>query len=280
MFDLERAIADWRRRMESAGVRNPEVLDELESHLRQDFERRPAAGLSEAEAFQTASLSLGTSAEIQTEFKKLKARPVYVPVMLGIWIFLLVWLAAYLATIPIGGHARAVLIRFHIFFLTTGYGTAFVAGGIGAAYILSRQFWEPSVGRTYWLARSALFYAAVATVFSAVGVTLGRLWAAETFGIPLVTLKFIGSWSVVAWGIAVLALRRFKRASDHQTLLFCNAGNIIVWLAWFGAGMASASAGIRLSIGWVLEALLAAYVAVLALGFAPPRNRAQNPRVS
>jgi hypothetical protein len=33
MFDLERAISDWRRHMLAAGLKAPAPLDELESHL-------------------------------------------------------------------------------------------------------------------------------------------------------------------------------------------------------------------------------------------------------
>jgi len=38
MFNLEQAILDWRRQMAASGIKAPDVLDELESHLRDDVE--------------------------------------------------------------------------------------------------------------------------------------------------------------------------------------------------------------------------------------------------
>ena len=38
MFDLDHAIRQWRRQMANDGVRRPEALDELESHLREEIE--------------------------------------------------------------------------------------------------------------------------------------------------------------------------------------------------------------------------------------------------
>ena len=42
MFNLEKAIADWRRQMTKGGIRAGEVLDELESHLREDIDAQLA----------------------------------------------------------------------------------------------------------------------------------------------------------------------------------------------------------------------------------------------
>ena len=40
MFDLEQAILEWRRQMTAGGIKAPEVLDELESHLHDDVDSR------------------------------------------------------------------------------------------------------------------------------------------------------------------------------------------------------------------------------------------------
>jgi hypothetical protein len=44
MFNLEQSLLEWRRQMQSAGVSNPEIVDELESHLREDWARQVALG--------------------------------------------------------------------------------------------------------------------------------------------------------------------------------------------------------------------------------------------
>jgi hypothetical protein len=48
--------------MLSAGVRNPDIVDELESHLREDWERRVQSGESEEEAFESAVQDVGQAA--------------------------------------------------------------------------------------------------------------------------------------------------------------------------------------------------------------------------
>jgi len=70
MFDVEKAVADWRRRMQMSGLRSPEVLDELESHLRDDIGRRMAGGMNECHAFELAVRSLGEAIELKREFMK------------------------------------------------------------------------------------------------------------------------------------------------------------------------------------------------------------------
>jgi hypothetical protein len=71
MFNLEQAIADWRRQMVIAGVRTPIILDELEGHLRDDVEAQVRAGLNLQEAFAAAAERIGVSNALQSEFKKL-----------------------------------------------------------------------------------------------------------------------------------------------------------------------------------------------------------------
>jgi leader peptidase (prepilin peptidase)/N-methyltransferase len=75
MFNLEQAIADWRRRICSGGIQSTEVLDELESHLREEVERRIKSGLSGQQAFATAADQIGRPEALKTEFAKACHRP-------------------------------------------------------------------------------------------------------------------------------------------------------------------------------------------------------------
>jgi hypothetical protein len=74
MFNLEQSISEWRRQMQSVGARNPEILDELESHLREDLARRMQSGESEQQAFEAAVQRLGQVSLLKHEFAKLGAR--------------------------------------------------------------------------------------------------------------------------------------------------------------------------------------------------------------
>ena len=71
MFDLEHAIADWRRRMLAAGIKTPALLDELESHLREDVERRVQMGSGATEAFHAAVERIGEAGVLQAEYAKI-----------------------------------------------------------------------------------------------------------------------------------------------------------------------------------------------------------------
>jgi hypothetical protein len=70
MFDLEQAIADWRRQMLAAGIKTPVPLEELEIHLREEIERQMKAGLSGQKAFEISTRRIGSPEILKCEFKK------------------------------------------------------------------------------------------------------------------------------------------------------------------------------------------------------------------
>jgi hypothetical protein len=70
MYNLDTSIKAWRRQMLSAGLRNPLVLDELESHLREDVQRRMQSGLGAEQAFESAVRCIGQPDALQNEFAK------------------------------------------------------------------------------------------------------------------------------------------------------------------------------------------------------------------
>jgi hypothetical protein len=70
MFDLEMAIAEWRREMLAGGIKSPEVLDELEAHLRTDFEQQMQSEGRASRAFAIAVEKIGRARELKKEFKK------------------------------------------------------------------------------------------------------------------------------------------------------------------------------------------------------------------
>jgi hypothetical protein len=70
MFDLDHAIRDWRRQMGEAGFENPAVLDELESHLRDEVERQVQSGTDSGQAFESAIQRIGQPAVLKSEFAK------------------------------------------------------------------------------------------------------------------------------------------------------------------------------------------------------------------
>src|SRR5688500_12588538 len=70
-FDLERQITAWRETIASdLGSRGPEIIDELESHLRDDVDQRVRAGRTPAQAWEAALTRLGESQKLAAEFRK------------------------------------------------------------------------------------------------------------------------------------------------------------------------------------------------------------------
>lgn len=70
MFNLEQSIAEWRKQMLAAGIKTPVLLDELESHLREEIERRMKLGANAQLAFEMTVSQLGHGAELKAEFAK------------------------------------------------------------------------------------------------------------------------------------------------------------------------------------------------------------------
>jgi len=70
MLNLNEAIADWRRQMAAGGITSPNVLDELESHLRADVEQQVRSGLTVHQAFEVAAQRMGSASLLKAEFMK------------------------------------------------------------------------------------------------------------------------------------------------------------------------------------------------------------------
>src|SRR5688572_6583757 len=70
MFDLGQSIAEWRRQMIAGGIESSQVLDELESHLRDDVEQQLSKGATAQRAFEVAAQRIGQPAALEPEFEK------------------------------------------------------------------------------------------------------------------------------------------------------------------------------------------------------------------
>ncbi len=70
MLNLDEALTEWRRQMVAGGIKSPQVLDELECHLRDDVAEQMRAGASAPRAFTIAVQRLGQAGVLESEFKK------------------------------------------------------------------------------------------------------------------------------------------------------------------------------------------------------------------
>lgn len=71
MFDLDRAVREWREEMSRHEAIGVELLDELESHLLEELEGLRKEGLREEEAFERAVRQLGSGASVEDEIAKI-----------------------------------------------------------------------------------------------------------------------------------------------------------------------------------------------------------------
>ena len=70
MFELEKAIASWRKRMEADPALEPGYIAELEAHLRDKVDDLTARGRTPEEAFEEAVRALGETGVIGSQFFK------------------------------------------------------------------------------------------------------------------------------------------------------------------------------------------------------------------
>lgn len=72
MFNLDHEIKEWRRKLIAGGIKSSHVLDELESHLREDVERRLRSGTPAQQAFEDSVQQVGSVDELKSEFGKIE----------------------------------------------------------------------------------------------------------------------------------------------------------------------------------------------------------------
>ena len=71
MFDLEKAVLDWRHELSRHEAIGIELLDELESHLLEEIDGLRAGGCNDEEAFRRAVRTLGPGAAVHDEVAKI-----------------------------------------------------------------------------------------------------------------------------------------------------------------------------------------------------------------
>jgi hypothetical protein len=100
MFNLDQAIVEWRRQMATGGIKAPSILDELESHLREDVEQQTRMGINAECAFEVAVKKIGPANALRNEFKKSSVASALEKLMIGIAV-LVVAFGVFLSTVTI-----------------------------------------------------------------------------------------------------------------------------------------------------------------------------------
>jgi ABC-type transport system involved in cytochrome c biogenesis permease subunit len=176
---------------------------------------------------------------------------------------------------------RAVLdsnfwLSTHVVTVTIGYASTFLAGALGVAWVLRRQFVsEPDPETTRALVSLAYGVVAFSLLFSFVGTTLGGIWADQSWGRfwgwdP----KENGALLIVLWNAFILHARWAGYARERGVMVMTVFGNVVTALSWFGVNMLGIglhSYGFMDQAFYWLSAFCALQLALMALGLLPPR---------
>jgi hypothetical protein len=261
MPEREELIAHWRRNVaETTGCPN-EVLDELESHLREALQQLVQAGHSEGQAFALAAARLGHPRALATEFAKVAEPASWLPVRLAT--FAAVVLAALLVGYLLArwqDDRLELLLAVHVGAITLGYSASLLVGTLVICYVSIRPFRDLAAGQIRGLERAVFALTVTATVLSFIGVLLGCVWARDHLGRywdwdPKETWGAV----VLVWDASLLLLLA-ARVWEHRVMLLGILGNGLVSFAW--------SAGApHLRVGLMTFALT--QVLLFGLGFLP-----------
>jgi hypothetical protein len=270
MFDLNTQIEEWRRSVGAHMGDRPDVLDELEGHLRDDVEQRIRAGAPPEQAWEQARAQLGDPHLLAAEFAKVGGRawlPARIAVIAVVALGLCVaaWMIARSSQGRIGS-----LLAVHVAAVTVGYTTVFVVGGLSVWALLARAagWWD---GRRARVFRSAVLKLGAASMsLTAIGVVLGAFWARDHMGRYWGwDAKEIGGLAVLAASglsvmVALAGRRRSHRSERADGVLLAGiAGNIVVSLSWFGPPLISQAHGVAAAYGPYLLGFVAVQVIML-----------------
>jgi len=273
MSEFDERVRLWRESFREALGDRPEVIDELESHLREDFDELLRLGHSPEQAWEAARARLGAPGQLAGEFAKLPAS--WLPARLAYGLLLAggVLLAGFLALgLARGGYGP--LLAVHTFTVAVGYAAAFAVGGLAVCAIVARASGGRDVGREAAVRHATRRLASVSLALTAVGVALGAVWAREHMGRYWGwDLKEVGGFSVLCWGLLLAlctyALERWWLA----VLLLALAWNVVVGLSWFGPALVAkqqAQGTTPWAYALILGAFLVAQLLVGVLALFPP----------
>jgi hypothetical protein len=273
MFDLDSKIRSWREQFASSSGGETDALDELESHLREEFERLVSSGKAQQDAWTQAIEKLGQPAQIAREFHKLRRRR-----WLPAWIISLVLaigiaLVAFRCFSRVASGRTTMLLATHIVAVTAGYTAVFAIGfmGICAAVIRAVSGWNDEHDAALRRAGGRLALFAVAATF--IGCVLGAWWASENMGRWWGwDAREIGGICVLAWACIMWRAFTAPEASAQARICLAVVANQVVAVSWFEPFLpdgAPSHASSPTSLGMFLGAFLVVQMLLVYLTLLP-----------
>lgn len=163
----------------------------------------------------------------------------------------------------------------HVVVITLGYAATFLAGIIGAIYIVAGVFTRALQAEDRRKSLTRMIYGVVcfAMLFSFVGTILGGIWADQSWG------RFWG-WDpkengavlIVLWNAIILHARWGGLARERGFAALAVFGNIVTSWSWFGTNMLGVglhSYGFMDSAVFWLAMFIASQLLLIAIGLLP-----------
>jgi hypothetical protein len=275
MPEREELIAQWRRNLAQATGCTNEVLDELESHLRDELQQLIQSGHTEEQAFALATSRLGPPRALATEFAKVAEPASWLPIRLARFaVTILTTLVVGFLLLRWQEGRLDLLVATHVGAITLGYTISLLAGALVICYVATRPFHDLTAGQIRGLERAVLVLTATAAVLTLIGILLGCVWAKDHLG------RFwswdpreIGAAVVVIWE-TFLILLLMARVWEHRVILLSILGNGLVGFAWFATAWLADAQKVRaygprtdLQIAVIIFALI--QLLFFGLGFLP-----------
>lgn len=274
MPDLDTHLAEWRRRIKHHHAGREDILDELESHLRDEIASLIQQGEPSERAFHLAVARLGGMADIAAEFAKVPPMALpWLPIRAVAMLGLVVVTGMLLPLVPkLRAGGWDALLALHRGLVTLGYVATLLVGILAMVFLLTRLFQDLNAGQKESLKRTALLWSGASVISTGTGILLGGLCPYEKEGWLLgLAPHEVGGIAILAWNLVMFVgywrHRRTRRA--HMAMLLGIGGNIVVILGWFAAANGGVHSVEWLSSNFVTMLLIIGQVAAGCTVLAP-----------
>jgi hypothetical protein len=266
MRDVDSRIAAWRRALAETGTCSPDAIDELETHVREEYDRLVRSGELPDRALEAAFTRVGAPQTLAAEFGKIAAGRPWMPARGALVLF-----AVAAAVVPIWlayrYHDRrlGLLLAAHVASVTLGFGAALILGGVAACYVLRRLFHDLSSDQEQSLVRAARRLTRWATLLTGAAIVLGMAWmGAKGEAVWSWDPRESGAALVLVWCVTALTFSG-QRVEARTEMLAALVGSAVVVTGWFGPHVVLS----RLDAVPIVAAALLPLV-LFAVGLAPP----------
>jgi hypothetical protein len=242
MFDLESALASWKREFAARSAGDPTALAEMGDHLREEFAALLRAGLTEPEAWSIAVVRFGDSQTIGREFAKIARLSIadrmalglingagVLVIVLGLAVLFIQQPVKLLADPVLGVHVAAITLAY-----VAGLMAAVSAGYAGVKNFLASEPLLPLAAATSKVVRITSLITASCT---ALGFALGAVWANAAWGraVDFGNLRELVAILVALCFIVVAASTWSRVVSERVGMALAVIGGGLILIAWFGA---------------------------------------------